>query len=143
MREKDCIEWSRSRDRNGYGKVRIKGKPMLAHRLSWILNKGYIPKGMLVCHKCDNPPCYNPDHLFIGTCADNMRDAREKGIFKAWGQRLKGAGNHKAKLTEEQVAEIRKMIACGIRVVDISKKFGVGWVTISDIKQGITWRDSK
>lgn len=74
----DCWEWKAFRNK-GYGKFTYNGRMYLAHRLSWILTNGPIPDGLGVLHSCDNPPCVNPDHLFLGTQLDNMRDASNKG----------------------------------------------------------------
>ncbi len=71
----ECWEWQGNRHPRGYGLFR---QNMKAHRVSYALNKGGIPAGMFVCHKCDNPPCVNPDHLFLGTNTDNMRDMSQK-----------------------------------------------------------------
>lgn len=79
----ECWEWTASRNSYGYGQLAVvlpSGKrPRLAHRLSWELHVGPIPEGMCILHRCDNPPCVNPSHLFIGTKADNYRDMRAKG----------------------------------------------------------------
>jgi len=74
-----CWEWKGSKNNKGYGRMIINGKFYMAHRLSYALFVNEIPKGMLVCHKCDNPSCVNPDHLFVGTNQDNMDDMKKKG----------------------------------------------------------------
>ena len=73
-----CLEFTGYKNERGYGRLRYKGKKMLAHRLMWLLKKGSIPKGMLVLHKCDNPSCCNIEHLFLGTHKDNYKDALQK-----------------------------------------------------------------
>lgn len=75
-----CWEWLAYRDRKGYGRFMVPGsKTSLAHRFSWELHRGPIPTGMCVLHRCDNPPCVNPAHLFLGTLQDNVRDMIQKG----------------------------------------------------------------
>jgi hypothetical protein len=80
--ESGCWLWLGSLNLKGYGRLMIKKKSVLAHRFSWEHHNGPISKGLLVCHKCDTPSCVNPDHLFIGTHADNLRDMRNKGRWK-------------------------------------------------------------
>lgn len=74
----NCIEWNNYRDVGGYGIFRFNGKLNLVHRLVWELKNGFIPKAMEICHHCDNPSCFNPKHLFIGTHRDNMLDMKYK-----------------------------------------------------------------
>lgn len=74
-----CAEWTGRRNRGGYGLTRACGKPLLAHRQAWAIAFGPIPDGLCVLHRCDNPPCCEPTHLFLGTRADNMRDMALKG----------------------------------------------------------------
>lgn len=74
-----CWEWTRYRDRKGYGRFNVNNTPRLAHRVAWEVTYGAVPDGMCVLHRCDNPPCVNPDHLWLGVVADNQRDMARKG----------------------------------------------------------------
>ena len=76
-----CWEWVKSLHSKGYGQIWFNGKLWLVHRLSWFLHNGPIPDGMLICHHCDNRPCGNPTHLFLGTDADNIHDMMTKGRY--------------------------------------------------------------
>lgn len=86
--ESGCWEWQGGRTKGvgksfSYGRTLVNKKKMLAHRYAWTLKFGPVPEGMMVCHKCDNPPCCNPSHLFLGTGKDNTQDALKKGrLFK-------------------------------------------------------------
>ncbi len=135
-----CWEWTRGRFNGGYGKFNKRAVKYdlshYAHRTSWIIHFGPIPEGLQVCHRCDNPGCVNPQHLFLGTSEDNMQDASRKGRMNTW-RRLHGAQHGRAKLTLDQVRSIqmddrpRK---------DIAREYGVSLSRVSKIKQGNTWK---
>lgn len=137
--ETGCIEWIgalSSKDKFGYGTLTIHGKKHRAHRLAWEINFGGIPKGMFVCHKCDNPKCINPEHLFIGANKDNCDDRDKKGrnVVK------KGIENSNSKLTERQVVYIRKLYSIGLSQQNIATLFFVSKPTIQKITSNTYWR---
>lgn len=98
----DCWEWTLSRRAGRYGQANYGNKNWLAHRLAWTLSSGPIPEGLLVCHTCDNVLCCNPAHLWIGTDSENMQDKIRKS------RQYRGFDHHLAKLTDDQVREIRE-----------------------------------
>jgi hypothetical protein len=114
----------------------MNGREHGAHRALWMLTNGPIPAGLFVLHRCDNPPCCNPDHLFLGTPADNMRDMSEKG--RAKGAR-KGEGHHNAKLTADQVRHIRTLITSGLSVRKIASMLSVSHGAVGHIRKGTCW----
>lgn len=97
--EDECWPFNAFRDKDGYGRFSIGPDDMSAQRAAWLLTFGTIPNGMHVCHTCDNPPCCNPAHLFLGTHADNMRDARKKRRWSNKRPSTAGANNHKRAMT--------------------------------------------
>lgn len=136
-----CHVWTGLKVGNGYGIAHDDRHHRLIHRAVWERANGTIPVGMFVLHKCDNPPCCNIEHLFLGTILDNNRDRERKGR----GNKVKGKNHARpmAKLTEENVADIRAEFAKGYRCGignELAKKYGVSIATISSIKHRNHWR---
>lgn len=131
--ENGCLIWRGPKTRFGHGRIAVAGRvKRFVHRVAWELANGPIPTGMSVCHKCDVPACINPDHLFLGTIADNNADCRSKGRFIP----LNGAKNGRARLTKEQVQAI---ITDPRRQIDIAIDYGIQQPQVSRIKRGQTW----
>ena len=128
-----CWNWTGLRDRYGYGTIQVCGKKLRAHRVSWELANGPIPAGMCVLHRCDNPSCVNPRHLWIGRQEENIQDMASKG------RRARGEKHGSVKLIEQDVHEIRQMLSWKILQRVIAKKYGVSRQTISMIKTGKNW----
>lgn len=136
-RGEGCWEWTAYRDPNGYG--RMGGSEprtvILAHRASWEIHFGPIPDNLDVLHTCDNPPCSRPDHLFLGTALDNMRDASTKN------RTTKGERANAAKLTAGQVLAIRARYAAGgISHQALADAYGVARESVSDLIRRETWK---
>lgn len=132
-----CILWKGSKLYSGYGMIRSgKGKEIPAHRASWEIHVGPIPEGMHVLHKCDNPPCVNHKHLFIGTHNDNMQDMieKERNVI------MKGENHGMAKLNEDKVREIRKLNKNGVSRRELQEKFGMSKGGIEGIVNGRSWK---
>lgn len=135
-----CWEWQGSK-RHGYGRIIVGSrkdgtrKSKSAHRVSYELFCGEIPDGFDVCHKCDNPCCVNPDHLFVGTRQDNVNDREAKGRNKP----PKGTKNGRAKLTESDVLEIREKRRSGAFFYELAEEYGVCKKTIQDAVSGRNW----
>lgn len=118
--------------------------PRGAHRAAWELEVGPIPEGLNVCHHCDNPPCVrpnHPDHLFLGTQGDNVRDCVVKGRsnFQRPHTWAKGESHYAAKLTQCDADEIRRRFDNGERKTDLARAFGVSWGAIQFVVKGVTW----
>jgi hypothetical protein len=121
---------------NNYGVFCYDRTNRLAHRASYEFHTGVRPpKGMLVCHRCDNPPCVNPAHLFLGTYADNARDMRAKGR----GNDARGERSPSAKLTEQEVTTIKARLAAGETRAAIARDYPVHYTTIHAIYVGEHW----
>lgn len=132
----DCWEWKASRFPDGYGQFRTNPKlpPQRASRVAWSLTFG-DPGRLHVLHRCDNPPCCNPRHLFLGTGADNSLDCRQKGRWKA-GQAFSLA---RRRLTDEQILEARARRAAGETYRSIGRLLGVHHTTILRLVNGTHW----
>lgn len=122
-----CWIWKGYINPNGYGKYCINYKISFAHRFSWNLHYGEIPKGMLVCHKCDNRKCVNPDHLFLGTHKDNYQDSKNKK------RHVHGNSHGQTKIKEEFHEEIIKSYLFGETQRNIAKKYLASQGAIQDI----------
>lgn len=138
--DSECWEWTGRLNEHGYG-VFVVGHatPRLAHRTIFEHMHGSIPSGLVVMHVCDNRRCVNPDHLRLGTQADNVQDMMQKCRHVSVGQ--PGSSNPAAKLNERSVEEIRKLYSNGgITMERIAKRFGVCQATVSTIVNYKRWR---
>lgn len=134
-----CLEWTGATDGGGYGRIAAGRKQdgnIGTHRLAWELEHGPIPEGLWVLHRCDNPPCCEVEHLFLGTPAENSHDMMDKR--RGRGQFGPGHVNIKAKLTREQALAIRSMR--NVPIVELARLYGVSATSISKIRSGQRWR---
>jgi hypothetical protein len=130
-----CWLWRGQLRPDGYGVLWLDGKSHSAHRAAWVLFRGEIDPGLLVCHKCDVRACVNPEHLFLGTHTDNARDRQEKG------RSMLGEKVHSSKLSAKQVSRIKRMLAEGCMYEsELARAFGVTPPTIRAIARGTAWR---
>lgn len=150
-----CMVWTGSRDPRGYGRVWRSGRLESAHRVAWQECVGPIPEGMFVCHRCDNPPCCNPSHLFLGTNRENMHDALRKGRLnpamfdgtmpriggqaRAAKHTLQGEGHPHHRLTERDVRDIRALAASGRTQASIAPAFGISRTRVGEIVRREAW----
>lgn len=159
-----CWIWTGGKDRKGYGSLSLPGhRRWRAHRLAYVEAFGPIPQGTFVCHRCDNPPCCNPAHLFIGTPAENSADMVRKGR-STWGDRnpsrlypervrrgdqhplrlhperhVRGEGHPQAKMTDELVLAIRRAYQAGATQADLCRTFCVSSGRMSHLVRGTSW----
>lgn len=155
----DCWLWQGRLDGStAYGSVPTgrRGSGMRAHRFSYILHFGPVPEGMEVCHRCDNPPCVRPDHLYAATHKQNVADMKAKGRFvggpnqPARGRRhgtrthpesiKRGEQHPNARLTEAAVHDIRTRHAAGESASSIGRAFGMSHTNVLHIIRGRSWR---
>ena len=146
--ESGCWIWQGAKNKSGYGTMTVEKKTVFAHRYSYQYHIGEIPEKLFVCHKCDNPSCINPEHLFLGDNYINILDASIKNRLATGSKN--GAHTHKekvrkgsmigtAKLTENQVLEIRSMYKI-IPQKQLAKNYGVSRGTIQNIHEGRNWK---
>jgi len=131
-----CMEWIGSLSPIGYGGFLVKSKSIIAHRFSYEMHIGKIPKGLHVLHKCDNRRCVAPDHLWLGTHKDNMKDMGDKNRRA----HLSGENASNVKLTELCVRDIKNKLAKGQTHISIAKEYGVDKTTITAINLKRNWR---
>jgi hypothetical protein len=146
----NCIVWEKAKAGKGYGVTSHKGKQVYVHRLEYQKHFGPIPEKMVVAHKCDNPSCYNIDHLFLCTQKQNMEDMKSKGR-SAKGEKhrckkhpeliLKGESIASSKLTEDKVKQIRAMYhPRKMSLTMVAEKFGIAFQTVSKIVNNKIWK---
>jgi hypothetical protein len=155
-RSGDCWVWTGSKDRKGYGRIYYQGRRTGAHRVAWELSNGPILDGLHVCHHCDNPPCVNTGHLFLGTHADNMLDRDMKGrgtpppysagqdhwTHRLPERRLRGERHGRAKLTDAQVVALRvSYLDGGVSMGALADRYGVGKSQVSRLVRGLQRRE--
>lgn len=132
----DCWNWLGRKDKDGYGSIVRgggNGPEVRAHRLAWEMANGPIPVGLKALHRCDNPSCVRPDHLWLGSTADNQSDMARKD------RSTHGSRSGMAKLDEPTALAIKKMVAAGFRQSSLAKLHGLSRSTVNHIVRGRTW----
>lgn len=144
--ENGCLRWIGSMKASGYGRATYLGKnDMQAHRVSWMIFRGEIPDGLMVCHTCDNRYCVNPNHLFLGTHQDNMTDGVKKKRFlhgearRAANNPRKGLDHHNVVLNPDLVLQIIELKKSGKSYSQIQELIGISRGTALDVVKGKTW----
>jgi hypothetical protein len=132
-----CWNWRGIKDRRGYGRHENVFGSVLAHRTAYgMYNDGKLPKDLCVCHRCDNPSCVNPRHLFVGTPADNNADRDRKGR----GRHRRGEDHTSAKLTNADATEIRRRRTAGEPLKALAAEFGICTASVGNIATGKSWK---
>lgn len=135
IKTETCWLWTGSKYKNGYGRIRSLKRGLLTHRVAWELTYGPIPDELQVCHKCDVRNCVRPDHLFLGTNDDNIRDMHSKN------RHVYGARQHMAKLDDDKVRNIRELYEQGnISKKQLAERFGVSATSIDDVVKFKSWK---
>lgn len=140
-----CWEWIRSCNKDGYGRFRLNGKMELVHRVVYTIVNGVIPElfeGLpaYICHSCDNPPCCNPQHLFLGNQRINLKDSSVKDRQSGPQLGFRGVYNYQVKVSEVQVVEIKRFLREKKSTHrEIAEKYGVSRAAVTAINNGKTW----
>lgn len=136
-----CWPWRAGRTPKGYGRLKVDGRQVAAHRLAFIIANGPIPSGKFVCHACDNPPCCNPAHLWLGSPRDNVRDCMAKGRLNPKGNPFcRGELHHRATLDAKAVRAIRESYAAGgVSMRRLAALHGVSYFCVHSVVTGRTW----
>jgi hypothetical protein len=145
-----CWLWTGTAERGGYGRINVGGKWLRTHRVAWELSNGPIPTGLCVCHRCDNPPCVNPAHLFLGSQRDNLHDMATKGRHgsRARPDRVAHGERHgSSRLTELEVRDIRancrpargSNLKSSASLSGFARKYGIRLYAVQRIVSGKTW----
>ncbi len=133
--ENGCWTWNGLHDSNGYGLVNVDGVKTRCHRVAFTLTNGPVEKGKYVCHRCDNPGCCRPDHLFAGTALDNSRDCAEKG------RNCRGEKNWAARLKEDDIRQIRRLYGGGGYLQrEVGVLFGISQMHVYKIVHHKIWK---
>jgi hypothetical protein len=135
-----CWNWQGIKNSNGYGRFSLSDKHRLAHKISFQMFVGEVPEGMNVCHSCDNRLCVNPQHLWLGTQSENLKDASAKG--RMFRPDTNGELNGNSKLDWTKVREIRRLVAAGERKSKVAQTFGVAHSTVNFIINNETWKEA-
>ena len=137
----ECWLWTAAQDKDGYGRFRLGDNVVFAHRVAYEAQNGSVSDDICVLHNCDNPPCVNPEHLFVGTKADNNHDKRVKG--RGRGGVSLGEAHGNAKLTNTKVRKIRAECAAGSTQLCLAEKYSVSKNAISQIVNRRAWQHLK
>lgn len=129
-----CIEWTGPADRKGYGIIHFEGENRIASRVAWELSYGEIPEGKVIRHKCDNPPCVNPEHLTTGTQWENLQDMVSRD------RHARGERGASAKVNAEDVLAMREQAAAGVFHREIAERYGLSRRHVGDIINRVCWK---